>query len=194
VAQSFDKIGICSHNPNCAQETASEVGMSIVIVETQNLFDHFPEMILHPVNCVSVGRDSFSKQIKKAFPNYFAHYQRQVLRKHLFVSRPEAVDLCTLFGTNTCVTLPIQGHWREVVLPESVKTALKKWKEILLSHKSRSVGMPEFEGPPHGWLKHHLEVLLSDVEWDVTVYILPRIEEQPFAGISAQLGSAEAQI
>jgi hypothetical protein len=152
----------------------SEGPLTVSFQVTQNLFDHFPEMILHPVNCVSLGRDPFSKQIKRVFPSYFMHYSRQVLRKHLLLSRPEAVELDTLFGTHTCVILPIQGHWRDPVLPISVKNALQQWKDLLIQHKSASVGMPEFEGPPAGWLETNLRTLLEDIPWNIQVYMLQK--------------------
>ena len=152
--------------------------MSVIVERTENLFDYFPEMILHPVNTVSVGRDPFSKQIRKVFPEYFRHYQRLVLRKHIELAKPNAVELDSLFGTRTCVILPIQGHWREPVVPVNVKAALEAWKPLFVEHKCNSLGVPEFEGPPASWLERHLKNLLAEIPWSVTVYLQKPSAEQ----------------
>jgi hypothetical protein len=147
-----------------------------VAVEIQYVTDPFalyPEVLVHPVSCMGLARDTWSKQLKKTLPAYFRHYSRSVLRGHLRTGFPEIYDLDALFGTRHVIVLPLRGHWKETLLPPLVKEALAHLWEALDTLHPKSLAMPEFEGPPAGWLAEQFQKRSTQTNFSMEVYLIP---------------------
>lgn len=123
---------------------------------TDNIFDLFPELIVHPVNCTGLCKDAFSKQIKKTWPEYFRTYSRACIRKSLQPGKPMVYEENSLFGTRFIVALPLKNHWQEKLNPPLVKDALSALVEVCHTNRISTLAIPNFEGPPAGWLEGEL--------------------------------------
>lgn len=116
-----------------------------------DIFELHPELIVHPVNCQGLCRDTFSKNLKKSWPEYFREYSRSCQRKKLVPAEPVTLDLGTMLGTRYVVTLPIRGKWNEPLTPDVMKPAMAKVLEKIEELKVTSVAMPLLSGTPDGW-------------------------------------------
>ena len=131
--------------------------MPFLAKNVEDVFGIYPELIVHPVNCQAVCKDSFSKQLKKTFPAYFREYTRLALRKQLYLGKPFVYRNDALFGTRIIMALPLREHWKHPVTPANLKQALAALAEFITEEYFTSVAMPHLEGPPLGWLEERLQ-------------------------------------
>lgn len=146
--------------------------MAVEVEYVDDILALYPDMVVHPVNCTGVCKDAFSKQLKRALPDYFRHYTRSVLRKHLKPGHPEVFEHGALFGTRYLVILPVKNHWKETMLPPVVKESLGRLAEAIRHTAPATVAMPDLEGPPEGWLAEQLRRLCGELPFDVRVSLL----------------------
>jgi hypothetical protein len=146
--------------------------MPVAIRVVEDAFAGYPDMIVHPVNCTGVCKDAFSKQLKRALPEYFRHYTRCVLRHRLKPGAPEVYEHDALFGTRWVVILPLKGHWKEALLPPLVKDSLARLAETVRLTQPCSLAMPELEGPPEGWLAEQMRKVCGDLPFPIEVQLL----------------------
>ncbi len=137
-----------------------------MFIETvENIFDLFPDLIVHPVSCTGVARDIHSRRIKHVFPDYFREYTRLSIRKNLKTGQIICTELDALFGTRFMVTLPIKDTWQEKLNPETVKNALNSLQEMCSKTQPSSIAFPIFKGPPEGWLEKELTARFGEEKW-----------------------------
>jgi|GEM_PF-616657 len=141
------------------------------IVTIDDVFSVYPDMVVHPVNCTSVCKDVFSKQLKRTSPEYFRHYTRAVLRHQLKPGMPEVFEHGALFGTRHLVILPVKNHWKDALLPPLVKECLARLAETLTHTRPLTLAMPDLAGPPAGWLAAQFEKMGPDLPFDLSVYL-----------------------
>lgn len=125
--------------------------------EATDLFQLLPELIVHPVSCQGLCRDSLSRQLKKEWPEYFKEYTRGCLRGKFKPSEPVLFDLGTMLGTRYVVTLPVRNHWKENLSPDVVKPGVLETLKICVSLNVLSVAIPHLAGTPPGWLRKQFE-------------------------------------
>lgn len=131
-------------------------------IETcEDIFSRYPDLLVHPVNCVGVSHDIYSKQIKKTYPHYFKEYARACLRNHLKPAQPVVIELGALFGTNYIVILPIRNHWKESLRPDVTKEAILELCKVISEKNVATIAVPAIEGTPEGWLEAKLTEHLS---------------------------------
>lgn len=128
-----------------------------------DIFEFHPELIAHPVNCQGLCRDSLSRQLKKAWPDYFREYTRNCLRKKLEPGNALLVDLGTMLSTRFIVTLTVRNHWNDALQPPVVKPAVHKLLELAHTRGVTSVAIPFLHGTPEGWLKAQFENYFSQL-------------------------------
>lgn len=127
-----------------------------------SIFDLFPEMIVHPVSCLGLGHDLLSRQLKKTFPDYFREYTRACLRKHLKPGLPLLYEQGALFGTRYLMALPMRNHWTEKLRPDVTKEAMRAMASAARTARVATLAIPEFKGPPPGWLEKEFMRLFGD--------------------------------
>ena len=122
-----------------------------------NVFDFYPECIIHPVSCSGVCHDTLSKQIKKSYPDYFREYTRFCIRKKLLVGQSYFYHIDALFGTKYIVTFTTKLNWQEKIYPHIFKQALNNFINKSLELKINTVAIPKLKEVPQEWLKEQLE-------------------------------------
>lgn len=130
-------------------------------VRVDDIFTVYPEVFVHPVNCVGVSKDILSRQVKKSWPDYFREYTRLCIRKKLQVGDPLWHEVGELFGTRFVVALPLKFHWQEKMRPDIARQALTQFSEGVVSRGLSSAAVPLFDGPPEGWLERELGKLVE---------------------------------
>lgn len=125
-------------------------------VRVEDIFSVYPEVFVHPVNCVGVSKDILSRQVKKAFPEYFREYTRTCIRKKLQPGEPLWHEVGELFGTRFVVALPLKFHWQEKMRPELARQALTALLNEISLKQMNSAAIPLFEGPPEGWIEREI--------------------------------------
>lgn len=127
----------------------------------EDIFSVYPEVFVHPVNCVGVTKDILSRQVKKSWPDYFREYTRSCIRKKLQPGEPLWHEVGELFGTRYVVALPLKFHWQEKMRPDLAKQALAAFLDGLTERNLTSAAIPLFEGPPEGWIERELNRLVD---------------------------------
>lgn len=122
-------------------------------IHVVDVFTVYPEAFVHPVNCIGVSKDIISRQVKKAWPDYFREYTRACIRKKLQPGEPFWHEVGELFGTRFVVGLPLKSHWQEKMRPEIARQALTALIDGVCERQLTSVAVPIFEGPPAGWIE-----------------------------------------
>lgn len=130
-------------------------------VRVEDIFSVYPEVFVHPVNCVGVSKDILSRQVKKAWPDYFREYTRACLRKKLQPGEPMWHEVAELFGTRFVTALPLKLHWQEKMKPDMARQALSALVEEMCKRQVTTLAMPLFEGPPEGWIEREISRLLD---------------------------------
>ncbi|NBO38406.1 hypothetical protein EBU99_07460 [bacterium] len=125
-------------------------------VRVDDIFTVYPEVFVHPVNCVGVSKDILSRQVKKAWPDYFREYTRATIRKKLQPGAPLWHEVGELFGTRFVVALPLKFHWQEKMRPDVAREGFAALIEELCSKHVMSAAIPLFEGPPEGWIEREI--------------------------------------
>lgn len=125
----------------------------MIIEHTKQIFEIYPECIVHPVSSSGVCHDLLSKQIKKTYPEYFRDYTRLCLRNKLTAGEAYFYSLNVLFGTRFIITLTIKDKWQEDTKPALFKQSLrnlfeKSWKQGI-SH----LAFPLRSDVPKDWLR-----------------------------------------
>lgn len=126
------------------------------IVRVDDVFSVYPDVFVHPVNCVGVSKDILSRQVKKAWPDYFREYTRACIRKKLQPGESLWHEVGELFGTRFVVALPLRFHWQEKMRPDVARQALHSLLDGLCQRQLSSLAIPVFEGPPEGWLEKEI--------------------------------------
>lgn len=126
-----------------------------------DIFSVYPEVFVHPVNCVGVSKDIVSRQVKKSWPDYFREYTRNCIRKKLQPGEPVWHEVGELFGTRFVVALPLKFHWQEKMRPEIARQALTAFIEGVIERGLTSAAVPVFDGPPEGWIERELGRLVE---------------------------------
>ena len=127
----------------------------------ENIFDLFPDVIIHPVNCTGLAHDLLSKQLKKTAPEYFREYTRACLRKHLKPGTATLYEQSALFGTRYIITITVKEHWQEKLRPDFTKTALADMSKLCDTLQVTSLAIPHLQGSPDGWLENELRKLFE---------------------------------
>lgn len=127
----------------------------------ENIFDLFPDVIVHPVNCTGLSHDLLSKQLKKTAPEYFREYARACLRKKLTPGTASLYEQNALFGTRFIITVTIKEHWQEKLRPDTTKKALAAMSILCDSIQAATLAIPILHGPPEGWLENELRKLFD---------------------------------
>jgi hypothetical protein len=128
-------------------------------IHVDDIFTVYPEVFVHPVNCVGVSKDILSRQVKKSWPDYFREYTRSCIRKKLQPGEPLWHEVGELFGTRFVVALPLKNHWQEKMRPDVTRLALGLLVEGIFERHLTSAALPLFEGPPPGWIEKELNRL-----------------------------------
>jgi hypothetical protein len=121
-----------------------------------DFIEAFPDAIANFVSCTGVKRNSTNHRLKRTFPAYAMDYKRRCLRKHLVVGEAYPFDLGTMFGTRVIISLPIKAHWRELLQPAQVRSALSNLVNVCNELGIESLAVPLFEGPPAEWIESKL--------------------------------------
>lgn len=121
------------------------------------IFDYYPQCLVHPVSCKGVSHDILSKQLKKAYPDYFREYTRLCIRKKLVPGQAYLFTQDVLFGTKFLVTLTIKDNWQEKINPTLFKEAFSKFLEHISQNKIQSVAFPLIEEVPRNWLEEQFQ-------------------------------------
>ena len=130
-------------------------------LRVDDIFSVYPEVFVHPINCVGVTKDILSRQVKKSWPDYFREYTRSCIRKKLQPGEPIWYEVGELFGTRYVVALPLKFHWQEKMRPDLAKQALAELVNGVLERGLSSIAIPLFEGPPEGWIERELGRLVE---------------------------------
>lgn len=128
-------------------------------VRVDDVFTVYPEVFVHPVNCVGVSKDILSRQVKKAWPDYFREYTRACIRKKLQPGLPVWHEVGELFGTRFVAALPLKYHWQEKIRPDLTRQAFSALMAEFSERQISSVAIPLFEGPPEGWIEREITKL-----------------------------------
>lgn len=139
--------------------------MSIPIdVVHENIFSLYPDVLVHAVSAVGLMRDNFSRQLKRAYPDYFREYSRLSLRKHLVAGSARVFSTGTLLGTRYVVLWVIKDHWHHKLQAGLMKIAIVNlWDVLLAIEDGRGVvAIPHLEEAPTGWLQTKLISLATD--------------------------------
>ncbi|WP_186646733.1 hypothetical protein [Fluviispira vulneris] len=142
-------------------------------IEVENIFDLYPEAIAHPVNCIGLSHDPFTKKIKKVWSDYYRNYARACLRKQLTPYKAYYHSIEALFGTKHIVTLTIRNNWQERLKKESMKEILNALALHCKKENILSIALPEIEGVPISWLKLELENSFQD--YPIKIYLFKNI-------------------
>lgn len=124
--------------------------------KVEDVFSVYPDVFVHPVNCIGVSKDILSRQVKKAWPDYFREYTRSCIRKKIQPAHPIWHEVGELFGTRFVVALPLKMHWQEKMRPDLAKEAFERFFEEFCLRQLRSVALPIFDGPPPGWIEREV--------------------------------------
>lgn len=130
-------------------------------IRVEDVFAVYPEVFVHPVNCVGVSKDIVSRQVKKAWPDYFREYTRACIRKKLQPAEPLWHEVGELFGTRFVAALPLKFHWQEKMRPDVARQSLAVLVEEICQRHLSSAAIPIFEGPPEGWIEREVSRLLE---------------------------------
>lgn len=125
-------------------------------IHVDDVFSVYPDAFLHPVNCVGVSKDILSRQVKKAWPDYFREYTRNCIRKKIQPAEPQWHEVGELFGTRFVVALPLKVHWQEKMRPDVAKEAFEKFFDAFCGKELTSFALPLFDGPPEGWIEREI--------------------------------------
>lgn len=131
------------------------------LVRVDDIFSVYPEVFVHPVNCVGVSKDILSRQVKKSWPDYFREYTRSCIRKKLQPGEPVWHEVGELFGTRFVVSLPLKFHWQEKMRPDIARQGLSGFFEGVSERQISSAAIPIFDGPPDGWIEKELNRLVE---------------------------------
>jgi hypothetical protein len=123
----------------------------------ENIFEHYPQSLIHPVSCLGLSQDYLTKQIKKSYPDYYRHYKHSCLRKKLQPGRAYFYPLNTLFGLQFIVTLTIKYNWQEKIHADTLKKSLNEFFEVAKHLKLESVGIPDIKETPQNWIRKQFE-------------------------------------
>lgn len=124
----------------------------MIFEQVEQIFEHYPECLVHPVNCTGVSHDILSKQIKKSYPDYFREYTRFCIRKKLIAGQAHFYSLDALFGTRFIVTLTIKFNWQEKIQPQIFKKAFEELIKKAWEAKITTLAIPKIEEVPQEWL------------------------------------------
>lgn len=130
-------------------------------IRVDDVFAVYPEVFVHPVNCVGVSKDIVSRQVKKAWPDYFREYTRACIRKKLQPAEPLWHEVGELFGTRFVAALPLKFHWQEKMRPDVARQALAVLIDEICRRQLTSAAIPIFDGPPEGWIEREIAKLLE---------------------------------
>ena len=130
-------------------------------IRVDDVFSVYPEVFVHPVNCVGVSKDIVSRQVKKAWPDYFREYTRACIRKKLQPAEPLWHEVGELFGTRFVAALPLKFHWQEKMRPDVARQGLAVLIDEICRRKLTSAAIPIFDGPPEGWIEREISKLLE---------------------------------
>ncbi len=133
----------------------------MIFEQVENIFQLYPECIVHPVSCTGVSHDILSKQIKKSYPDYFREYTRFCIRKKLTLGEAHFYEVDALFGTKYIVTLTVKDNWQEKIRAEVFKNVLNKLIEKAVELKISTIALPKMEEVPLPWLEDQLQKLGS---------------------------------
>ena len=125
-----------------------------------DFLETFAEAVANIVSCTGIRRNSTNHRLSRAFPAYTQDYKRRCLRRQLKVGVACPFELGTLFGTRLIFSLPVREHWKEVMLPQHAKSAIKSLVDQCAELGARSLAFPLFEGPPPGWIEEKLRAAL----------------------------------
>ncbi len=121
------------------------------------VFECYPECIVHPVSCTGVSHDALSKKIKKSYPDYFREYTRLCIRKKLLVGHAFFYIQEVLFGTKFLVTFTVKDNWQEKIQPQIFKHALEEFIQKAIELKLTTVALPKLEEVPQNWLEEQFK-------------------------------------
>lgn len=122
-----------------------------------NIFDLYPQAIVHPVNCQGLCHDPLSKQIKRIWPHYFAEYTRNCLRKRLSPGQATFFPLDALFGTKYIVTLTVKDNWQEKISKQFIYDGLQSLLEQSQKLELTSIAIPRMDGVLFSWMEDLLK-------------------------------------
>lgn len=126
-----------------------------------DIIEAFPDAVVNVASCTGLIRNATTHRLSKAFPSAFQDYKRMCIRKKLQLGTPHYFAVEALFGTRYIITLPIKSHWNETMRPPLVKDALKSLIQTCKEHQISVLAIPQFEGPPAGWLQEKLGELAA---------------------------------
>jgi hypothetical protein len=135
--------------------------IAVEFVRVEDAFAIYPDVFVHPVNCIGVSKDILSRQVKKAWPDYFREYTRACIRKKLQPGESLWHEVGELFGTRFVVALPLKVHWQEKIRPDVARLAFAALIQEICNRQINSVAIPVFEGPPDGWIEREISRLIE---------------------------------
>lgn len=125
----------------------------------ENVFDSYPEAIVHLVNCIGISHDPLSKKMKRIWPDYFREYARACIRKQLRPYHTYHYGIYALFGTKHILTMTIKNNWQEKLKQENMLPIL----ESLLIHTKKQnikqIAIPLIDGIPQSWIEEEIQKL-----------------------------------
>lgn len=136
----------------------------MIFEKVHQVFDSYPECLVHPVSCTGISHDILSKQIKKSYPDYFREYSRFCIRKRLTAGRANFYALGTLFGTKYIATLTTKNKWQEKISPQIFKQALDEFIHRACNLKVETIAIPKLEDVPQQWIEEQFKKMETNPE------------------------------
>lgn len=126
--------------------------MQFTIID--NVFDIYPEAIAHPINCIGISHDPFSRKIKRIWPDYYREYARACIRKQLKPYHTYHYSIFALFGTNHILTMTIRNNWQEKIKLENFDPLIESFLAHCHKQKISNIAIPIIEDIPQNWYEN----------------------------------------
>ena len=102
----------------------------MLITTIENIFDIYPEAVIHPINCIGLSHDPLTKKMKRVWPDYCREYARACMRKQLKPYHTYHYSIYALFGTKHILTMTVKNNWQEKVKVSNLEPVF----ESLIQH------------------------------------------------------------
>jgi O-acetyl-ADP-ribose deacetylase (regulator of RNase III) len=149
-----------------------------------NLFESGAPALVNTVNCVGIMGKGIAYQFKRAFPAYFADYEKRCRREEVRLGEVYAFRE----GEQTLISFPTKKHWRSGSKLEDIDAGLVALRALLLAEGIKRVAVPPL-GCGNGGLawtdvRPLIERHLGDLPGEVLVYepagaFEARVAEEP---------------
>ncbi len=107
-----------------------------------NLLDADVEALVNTVNTVGVMGKGIALQFKKAFPDNFEAYKREVDAGRLEIGRVFVYQVGGITNPRYIINFPTKKHWRERSRIEFIREGLKSLVEAIRTFNISSIAIP----------------------------------------------------